>query len=222
MQDLFDFFKVSITVSVGLGLGYVGCALIYAMKTKTILGIEAPPPLQPIKYRDRYKLDLSGDKLDDGGFESVKHRAIYEYSPNGGIMLKYNDEDHIFEYWGSSTISYEALCVSIRKYCLQFHCIHLYQDSEQESDKKDNDKNEIADEDRELFIFSNPKKPTEKKTIDDISGNTKEIKQKLPKIKIRCIGTLEDYDILTGDKKYIDDSTEIISWAEFKKIKENM
>ena len=213
MDDMFDLMKVVLILTTGLGLGFVGTSLIYAMKTKEVIEEEIKPLLNRVKYVDRYKTDISGQQ-DDENIESGEYRTIYEATPNGGIFLKYNKEAQMFEYWGSNSISYEVLCVSIRKYCVQFLCAHLYQETQ--PDTKENE-SEMSEEDQELFLV-HPKTKQVEKQKDDTSPK----KPKLPQLKIRCVGSIEDYDILTGRTKTIDDSTEVISWSAFKKIKESM
>lgn len=218
MDELFDIFKVVIILTTGLGLGFIGTSLIHAIKTDNFVEEEETKPLlKRIKYIDRYKTDISGQQQQEENIDTAEYRTIYEHSPNGGIFLKYNKEDETFEYWGSNSISYEVLCVSIRKYCVQFFCAHLYQDIQCDIDSKQSEP-EISKEEEDLFLFHPKTKQVEKKE-KDISGNSK---PKLPKLKIRRIGSIEDYDILTGRTKAIDDSTEVISWSSFKKIKENM
>lgn len=223
MDELFDILKLVIIISSGLGLGFLGTSLIYAKKTKYV--IEQEPPTKQVvttvKYVDKYKIDLSCNvnvNVNDHNMENAEYRTVYEYTPNGGIFLKYNKADEIFEYWGSNSISYEILCVSIRKYCVQFLCSHLYQDSENAKNSPKSE-NKVDDNDQDLFLFHVKPQNTDEKKVNDISGITKHAKPKLPRIKIRCVGSIEDYDILTGHTKTIDDSTEVISWSSFKKLK---
>lgn len=209
MHVVIDAISCLIIIGAGLTLGYIGCAFVYASYPKTIDKMETK---KLTLYRDRYPIDISGNYEENKRMNIRTLNTVHECTPNGGIFLKYNDEDKGFQYWGSSGISYEVLCVVVRKYCLVFNCPNLYingfHDEKDQQDAADNTI-QMSKEDQDLFLFKQPeiKKTTKKKNV-----------QKLPQLSIKYVGNIDDYDILTGTTKsnLIDDYTEIVTWSSFR------
>ena len=215
MNVVQDTISCIVIIGAGLTLGYIGCAFVYASYFKTTDKSEIQKPL--MKYKDRYPIDISGNYEEIQRMDTRYLSTVHEYTPNGGIFLKYDDENKEFHYWGSSGISYEVLCVVARKYCLVFNCPILY--IRGFHDEKDNDISrntiQISEEDQDLFLFKQSKKEPLKNKAK--SKGDPQI-QKLPKLSIKCVGGIDDYDIITGTSKSKPkyDSTEIVTWASFR------
>lgn len=223
MHIVLDTISCMAIIGAGLTLGYISCALIYASYPKTI--DEPEEKKTTILYKDKYPIDISGNYEESKRMNIRNLNTVHECTPNGGVFLKYNDEEKEFQYWGSSGISYEVLCVVVRKFCLIFNCPNLYVNgfntTNDEVDVSENSVS-ISKEDQELFLFKTPaKKPKPKLESEKTTEtNEKTDNHKLPILSIKCVGSIDDYDILTGTSKskVKDDSTEIVSWSSFREI----
>lgn len=99
---------------------------------------------------------------------SLIDKYIYEKTPNGYIIMNWNQDNNAFQYWSNNTIPYKILEVVARKYVLTFDCIELYIDKYYESQKKYNKlKNEI-NKNIELEKEKNANKNKDKKTNTDV------------------------------------------------------
>jgi hypothetical protein len=155
---------------------------------------------------------------------------VIDNTPEGNVLMRYNYNDNLFEYWSDANIiKYAYLQTVTRKYVLTFNCIPLYKDrhrnvedkKEMEEKKKeeeekrkeeqekmkqeDNDKKYDSDED--LFVSTKPmngKKNGEIKTYEVDCNNYR-----------RC-GKIKDF---FNDKKkvnVIENEKAKFTFADFK------
>tara|TARA_Y100000992_G_C21273363_1_gene498336 strand:- start:2973 stop:3743 length:771 start_codon:yes stop_codon:yes gene_type:complete len=58
-----------------------------------------------------------------------KNSVVYESTPKGNVIMRFNDEDEVFEYWcDSKQLVYKELDVVARKYVNLFCCKDVYVD----------------------------------------------------------------------------------------------
>lgn len=127
----------------------------------------------PDKYEDKYNI------WDYCQWDTDKHLAwptndkniIEDYTPNGNVFMKYNEEEDGFEYWcDDKNIKYDYLDTVARKYCLSFNCCGIYEDrkknieAQKAKEKEEEEKEEEEkEEEEEESIFVKPKKIDTKK-----------------------------------------------------------
>ncbi len=69
---------------------------------------------------------------------SLINKYVYEKTPDGYIIMNWDQDNNSFQFWSDNTIPYKTLEVVARKYVLTFDCIELYIDKYYESQKKYN------------------------------------------------------------------------------------
>jgi len=91
------------------------------------------------------------------------NKSIYEKTPDGYIIMNWDQDNNGFQYWSDNNITYKTLEVVARKYVLTFDCIELYIDKYYESQKKYNKLKKL--------IAKNIKKEKEEKENSTINKN---------------------------------------------------
>lgn len=100
-----------------------------------------------IYYNDYIVKYKTEDMLTkDGDFNESCY--IQEYTPDGGVILKYNVKSDVFWYWSDGMIRYRILDTVARKFCTVFQCRNIYMDIEKEKEEKKNE-NENENENEE-------------------------------------------------------------------------
>jgi len=156
----------------------------------------APPQslCKTVNYEDKYKTSLK-TAIDHINVETSPTPTklcnfIMETTPNGQVIMRYNDKTLTFEYYtDSGTLLHKYLETACRRYVIVFKCPHLYTNMNDEIKR----------------IYDQQKtKPHQKKII---------VKQKINKF-VR-LGKLSDFNIL----QIVPQELPNISFADFKKQK---
>ena len=132
---------------------------------------------------DRWPIDKA---TQDEGKVINENSVVYESTPKGNVVMRFNIEDEVFEYWSDSKqLVYKELDVVARKYVNLFCCKDVYVDRKakqvekfhKEREKFMKKKNgevveeeiEEEDEDKDLFLKTKGEKAKEEegKFIDD-------------------------------------------------------
>ena len=103
------------------------------------------------KYMDKFKnaesVELSKEKLD-----SLKNSILFENTPNGNVVMFYDNSRESFAYYSDNTIPYRFLEVIARKYVIVNNCKSIYVDMAyelQEAERKINEKKQKKEEKEE-------------------------------------------------------------------------
>ena len=103
------------------------------------------------KYIDKFKkmesVELSTERLD-----SLKNTILFENTPNGNVVMFYDNSRGSFAYYTDNTIPYRFLEVIARKYVIVNNCKSIYVDMEfelQEAERKINEKKQKKEEKEE-------------------------------------------------------------------------
>ena len=125
---------------------------------------------EEIQYKDKYKKyfpnsGIKPEKKDNKCFS-------FENTPEGNVIMKYDDEEEGFLWWGKKDVKYEHLETVARKYVKTFQCEEKYIDRKKEYEKEMEKWGEILkkwgekkDEkvEKSVFLIKNknekPKKP---------------------------------------------------------------
>ena len=93
-----------------------------------------------VKYEDKYRDRLlCMNAPTDPDTKSLDNSFVCEYTPIGNVIMKYNNDRCLFEYYSDVNIPYRYLETVCRKYVLTFKCPQLYIDMEsaiKESEQK--------------------------------------------------------------------------------------
>ena len=111
--------------------------------------------------------------------QNIDKGVVEEETPDGFVIMKYNDELNRFDYWSDKSIKYKYLEVVARKYVILFDCKDKYVNMFKElllamEKKKDDSKNLNSD----IFVsYKNYKKSHDDndKIVNTKSNNYKNI-----------------------------------------------
>lgn len=84
---------------------------------------DEPPETYITPFEFRYPIE---DAHDDGDIPDNSY--VMEATPQGMVLMKYNPETDVFEYWGGRNIEYKYLETLSRKFVTVFHCSRVYHD----------------------------------------------------------------------------------------------
>lgn len=146
-----------------------------------------------VKYEDKFSLDDIKDTIVEP--EDVSCNVyVSEHTPEGYVIMRYNNEEEGFEYWCDNTsIKYNYLEVVSRKYVDKLLCKNLYKDrmkKEEEPEEKEEELEEKEEEEETDDIFVKPKiskennKRKEERKVSNVEGNKYIRKGKINELKI--------------------------------------
>ena len=95
---------------------------VYDPLKEKIISVKTP---QVIPYENRYPF-IHDPLICDISGRILKHALVLENTPQGYILMSYNEDNDAFEYWADENIQYKYLESVARKYVQSFHCEHLY------------------------------------------------------------------------------------------------
>ena len=90
--------------------------------------------LEPPPYEQRYPF-LDDDVQDISG-QNLQYVAVIEDTPQGLMILKYDEKTGIFYYWSEEDLQYRFLETAARRYVQGFACRHIYIDRIEELKKQ--------------------------------------------------------------------------------------
>ena len=100
------------------------------------------------KYIDKFKKMESGE-LSTERLDALKNTILLENTPNGNVVMFYDNSRGSFAYYTDNTIPYRFLEVVARKYVVVNNCKSIYVDMEhelQEAERKINEKKQKKEE----------------------------------------------------------------------------
>ena len=81
------------------------------------------------KYEDKYldKLNnLKKKELSDDYLNGLKNTIVMEMTPNGNVIMYWDNSRDAFVYYSDSTIPYRFLEVVARKYAIVNDCLNIF------------------------------------------------------------------------------------------------
>lgn len=142
-----------------------------------------------IPFLDKWPISKATQK--DGETISKKS-VVYESTPKGNVVMRFNQEDEIFEYWSDSKqLTYRELDVVARKYVNLFCCKDIYVDRKAQQVEKFNEARDkfLAEQDGETM-----EEPEQDKSSDLF------VKTKGEKAKIAEKQYIDDNDVINLNK----------------------
>ena len=117
---LFDFMYISALFIAG---GFFSMIFTSQLWKNMLITEKELKALEYIPYEDRYSLEDFNFTTD-----KINSNIIIENTPNGTLIMKYNEDEEGFDYWSKKSLNFKHLKAAARKYCLVFHCKNLYID----------------------------------------------------------------------------------------------
>jgi len=81
-------------------------------------------PCEP-PYEQKYPLNTLKETIHED-VDHLMHKRVEETTPDGKIILTYDEGSNTFLYWSQKPIAYRYLEVVARKYVIVYNCKHLY------------------------------------------------------------------------------------------------
>lgn len=103
---------------------------------------------QKEKYEDRYVIEKP---LHNKDHCDLTKEFMFEYTPNGIIIMMYDTIENNFMYWSDSTIRFKYLQAASRRFVIRYQCSDYYVEGETNEESSDN--NSTEDEDS-IFVKS--------------------------------------------------------------------
>lgn len=78
-----------------------------------------------IPYENLYPLGTPKEKITET-VENIVYKRVEENTPDGKVLLTYDEPSSTFFYWAEKTITYKYLEVVARKYVILYECKEVY------------------------------------------------------------------------------------------------
>jgi hypothetical protein len=203
---------------------------------------EEEKPIVP--YEDKYKDKIKGDEqfllLSKNSLDNLKNSFVMETTPNGNVLMFWDNDRSSFTYYSDTSIPYRYLEVVARKYVIMNNCREIYYIMEEQL--KPLKKEEIIKEEEkeEKTVFAKLKSYNQSSIMNtkNIPSKKQNLSTHLPRIQINqkeenkneillkenanrysYEGKLINFSFLKKPKKRINEN---ISFSEFKKIQNSI
>ena len=87
--------------------------------------IEQTKSLPPLPYEQRYPF-IYDETIQDNSGNILVSAMVLEHTPQGCVLLQYNEDQRAFDYWADAEVQYKYLETVCRKFVQSFRCEHLY------------------------------------------------------------------------------------------------
>lgn len=182
------------------------------------------------KYYDDFKI-LNDNKLTNEELDLLKKCILYENTPNGEVIMYYNNDTESFYYWcDNKNIKYMVLDSVVHKYAIEYNCKSICIDYKNEYDdglnelrnieknlddeKKYNDNDKCDNNDNSVFVkFKNYK------TNQNIDKSNKKFLITKNSNRFTYKGTIEEYYKFKNNTLKNIKLKKNICYSDFKKIK---
>ena len=199
-------------------------AFVFASQLKFDKAEDSDDEEQEIKFEDKYPIDSIEDTVND---DVKENNYIMGNTPDGNVIMSWNNYKESFQYWSDSSIKFDYLETIARKYVKSYYCKNIYicrkKELEKQKEKiKEKDENEkMKDEDKkedDNDVFAKLKTNLEKKY-----ENKKKMLENLAPMngnKFSKIGKLNDCPVFkkieVKNRINIDKKKENLSFSAFK------
>ncbi len=156
-----------------------------------------------IPYENYYLLGNNKEYVEEfEKDENIRKGVVEEETPDGVVIMKYNNDIERFEYWADKSIKYKYLETVARKYVILFDCrekyINMFKELLESMNKLKEEKEKRNENEVNVFAnLKNYKKPAndDEKIVNEKSNVYKHL------------GQLKDYTIEKQEVKNIDFKT---------------
>ena len=203
-------------------------AFVFASQLKFDKAEDSDDEEEEIKFEDKYPIDSIEDTVND---DVKENNYIMGNTPDGNVIMSWNNYKESFQYWSDSSIKFDYLETIARKYVKSYYCKNIYICRKKELEKqkqkiKEKDENEkMKDEDKKDNnsnddVFAKLKTNLEKKY-----ENKKKMLENLAPIngnKFSKIGKINECPVFkkieVKNRINIDKKKENLSFSAFKRF----
>lgn len=151
-HSFFNYVTIASVAVVGTGFSFIVCSQLYkSMKRKYKNDMSDRKKRQKNRFErflNSWKIpDLSEDSkcrklsLDERKEKDYFNNLVVEMlTPVGMVLMRYNPEQNIFEYWCDSPVPYSFLIVVVRCFVTVYRCNYLYLEDFHDEFKENEDK----------------------------------------------------------------------------------
>lgn len=192
---------------------------------------------KPTLYEEKYNLKNSSNDNQNPNPNSY----VIEFTPDGMVIMRYDENDEGFIYWSDKSISYRYLEVVGRKYVHMNCCKHLFiyeeesdteneeeeeeeetqpEDDETEEIKEEQQQKENDDDDDDDDVFVKRKQPETNaptSTGNSIHVERNRASKDIEKNKYIHRGKIRDFN-MTKDKVEANKEKDTITFSSFKQM----
>ena len=170
--------------------------------------------MDPVLYENLYPFHHDKIIMDNSG-QVLSNMMIFENTPQGYVLFRFNKEENTFEYWSNGAILDKYLDAAARKYVQVFRCecfyVSPYEEltkkwKEKKTEKKTEKEPEKAEK-KKTGVFAVFKQPTKKKNVLVVEKANKYINR----------GRLSECDYFKVEKK-----EKKFCFVDFKKMTQSV
>merc|ERR1711871_1562289 len=99
--------------------------------------------LEKVPFSDLYPYS---EEYNDDYKTNYENNVIIEDTPNGTVIMKYDENDNVFKYWCNKTVLQDVLNTCARKYVKVFHCSEVYHNEEDKEEHAEKEEEESDDD----------------------------------------------------------------------------
>ena len=177
------------------------------------------------KYKDKIKEINSVEEINSDKktlLDKLKFSIVMETTPNGNVLMYWDNNRSSFIYYSDTSIPYRYLEVVARKYVIMNNCREIYFIMEEQL--KPLKKEEIVEKKEEKNVFAKLKSYNQSSILDtkNIAPNKQNQNTQLPRIQIKQKETDNNEILLKENANRYSYEGKLINFSFLQKPKKNM
>ena len=177
------------------------------------------------KYKDKIKEINSVEEINSDKktlLDNLKFSIVMETTPNGNVLMYWDNNRSSFIYYSDTSIPYRYLEVVARKYVIMNNCREIYFIMEEQL--KPLKKEEIVGKKEEKNVFAKLKSYNQSSILDtkNIAPNKQNQNTQLPRIQIKQKETDNNEILLKENANRYSYEGKLINFSFLQKPKKNM
>ena len=186
---------------------------------------EEEEEIKMVPYEDKYKDKIKAVeaiKTDKTLLDNLKFSFVMETTPNGNVLMFWDNNRSSFIYYSDTCIPYRYLEVVARKYVIMNNCREIYFIMEEQL--KPLKKEEIVEKKEENNVFAKLKSYNQSSILDtkNIAPKKQNQNTQLPRIQITQKETDKNEILLKENANRYSYEGKIINFSFLQKPKKNM
>ena len=186
---------------------------------------EEEEEIKMVPYEDKYKdkiKTINSLQNDKTFLDKLKFSFVMETTPNGNVLMFWDNNRSSFIYYSDTSIPYRYLEVVARKYVIMNNCREIYFIMEEQL--KPLKKEEIVEKKEEKNVFAKLKSYNQSSILDtkNIAPKKKNQNTQLPRIQIKQKETDNNEILLKENANIYSYEGKIINFSFLQKPKKNM
>jgi len=174
------------------------------------------------KYKDKIKEINSVEEINSDKKALLKFSFVMETTPNGNVLMYWDNNRSSFIYYSDTSIPYRYLEVVARKYVIMNNCREIYFIMEEQL--KPLKKEEIVEKKEEKNVFAKLKSYNQSSILDtkNIAPKKQNQNTQLPRIQIKQKETDKNEILLKENANRYSYEGKLINFSFLQKPKKNM